>query len=336
MDNYILPLEWDETKQRSYRPYKTLKDAPNFKSMHFGQRKLLLSEIMFLTLHGVENDVVIYAGAAPSDHLIFLSSLFPSFTFILVDPEKWNSKFISLHPDLGQTNFSEEVKHYKITDKIQVVHGFFSNSLAHSLGQKYNDRSVLFISDIRPTNIDESSKDIEARNAIVNENMRMQRAWFGILNLSREAKKKVWAMFKFKADFEHPTTEYLSGDLYYQPWAPLRSPELRLITNQDSTCVYDNKWLEQHMIWYNEVKRNTKEGEVYSDAKFEHTICSLYLSKFPSSHKGKHSLMVAISLALNQKDFNNNLYCFQPGYVPNKHSQQRLINSIIAKDTKYS
>ena len=38
---------------------------------HFGQRKLLISEIEFLTMHARFNDTVVYAGAAPGTHIDF-------------------------------------------------------------------------------------------------------------------------------------------------------------------------------------------------------------------------------------------------------------------------
>ena len=58
--------------------------------VHWGQRKLLLSEIEFLTMVGpdesIEGATVVYAGAAPGTHVEYLSSLFPSVRFVLVDP----------------------------------------------------------------------------------------------------------------------------------------------------------------------------------------------------------------------------------------------------------
>jgi hypothetical protein len=51
---------------------------------HHGQRKLLLSEIKFLSSHsGILR--VDYAGAAPGDHILLLSELFPHITFHLYD-----------------------------------------------------------------------------------------------------------------------------------------------------------------------------------------------------------------------------------------------------------
>src|SRR5262245_53966686 len=60
--------------------------------IHWGQRKLLLSEIMFLTQWGHLANIVVYAGAAPSDHTPYLQSLFPNHTFILIDPRPFSIK----------------------------------------------------------------------------------------------------------------------------------------------------------------------------------------------------------------------------------------------------
>src|SRR6185312_13213560 len=42
---------------------------------HWGQRKLLLSEILFLTRWGHLGKTVVYAGAAPGSHIPYLSTL---------------------------------------------------------------------------------------------------------------------------------------------------------------------------------------------------------------------------------------------------------------------
>lgn len=51
---------------------------------HHGQRKLLLTEIEFLTNYNM--DLVIYAGSAPCEHMVVLAKMFPKVTFVLIDP----------------------------------------------------------------------------------------------------------------------------------------------------------------------------------------------------------------------------------------------------------
>ena len=54
---------------------------------HFGQRKLLLSEIQFL--NKVSNEYILYAGSAPGNKSYLLSLLYPEKKFILVDPNEY-------------------------------------------------------------------------------------------------------------------------------------------------------------------------------------------------------------------------------------------------------
>lgn len=54
--------------------------------VHWGQRKLLMSEIQFLVDYASAGDLVVYAGAAPGTHTEFLGSLFSDIFFLLVDP----------------------------------------------------------------------------------------------------------------------------------------------------------------------------------------------------------------------------------------------------------
>ena len=60
-------------------------------SLHMGQRKLLISEIMFLSnvlkSHD-EHAIVVYPGSSPNNKLGILRDLFPNVTFLLIDPEE--------------------------------------------------------------------------------------------------------------------------------------------------------------------------------------------------------------------------------------------------------
>ena len=60
--------------------------------IHWGQRKLLLSEIEFLTKFSVPGATVLYAGAAPGTHTLYLIELFPELKFVLVDPAPFSNK----------------------------------------------------------------------------------------------------------------------------------------------------------------------------------------------------------------------------------------------------
>ena len=62
-------------------------------TIHWGQRKLLIGEIEFLTRYWdpvkYPTPVVLYVGAASGEHLIILGKLFPTIRWILIDPAKF-------------------------------------------------------------------------------------------------------------------------------------------------------------------------------------------------------------------------------------------------------
>lgn len=109
---------------------------------HWGQRKLLLSEIEFLTLYSQHssNMLVVYAGAAPGTHTNFLANLFPHLRFVLVDPAPFDTK---------------------PSDSIVVRRDYFTNAIA----REYRDSltPVLFISDVRSTDFKMTDEERESR-----------------------------------------------------------------------------------------------------------------------------------------------------------------------------
>src|SRR5688572_5255739 len=73
------------THSHSHNPHKTAGEKKTV--IHWGQRKLLLSEIEFLTWHAFHGCAVVYAGAAPGTHIPYLCKLFPWVQkWILYDP----------------------------------------------------------------------------------------------------------------------------------------------------------------------------------------------------------------------------------------------------------
>ena len=150
-------------------------------------------------------------------------------------------------------------------------------------------------------------------------------------------------MFKFKATFGIPTSRYLKGDLYYQPWAPLKSPELRLITNSEEVREYSNDWLEQHLTWFNEVRRNTlneprdeKLNGVF-DTQFEYDIMKMYVDKFNSEYTDIYDWMGEISAELGDRDRNKEgLLQFEAGYETDEWRKKKWIDSLLTKMQKYT
>lgn len=99
-------------------PYNLIKIyKPNH---HIGQRKLLLNEIQFfsafMNMNG-GNELIIYVGAAPCEHLSFIKELFPNKKYLLIDPNfVIVNELITLiyqNPNLDLTNAKKILKHYK-------------------------------------------------------------------------------------------------------------------------------------------------------------------------------------------------------------------------------
>lgn len=186
------------------------------KVMAWGQKKLLLSEIEFMTLYGNMSKTVVYAGSAPGTHITILSDLFPKHKFILYDPRK----------------FAKRLEKYS---RIETHEDYFTNEVA----EKFKDQKVLFISDIRRGNID----DPEFEKIII-EDMEIQKKWINIM-------EPILSMLKFRLPYTPGKTKYFYGDIYLQAYAPLTSTETRLITDGKSIVEYDHTKYEEQMHYFN-------------------------------------------------------------------------------------
>lgn len=174
---------------------------------HWGQRKLLFSEIEFLTLYGDPTCLVIYAGAAPGTHIPFLSELFPLFCFLLVDPAPFN---------------------ITSTERIQVVQDYFTDEMADHY-RKTCHGNCLFISDVRSVSMEMQDAEKEDRVA---KDMERQMNWHLALN-------PVASMLKMRLPYPAPppspagATEYLDGIVYFPVWGGRTTTESRLVVIRD-------------------------------------------------------------------------------------------------------
>lgn len=207
-------------------------------ALHHGQRKLLVSEIGFLTRFATNETVVVYAGAAPGTHIPMLVSMFAAVPlWILVDPAPFKIDAAS---------------------NIVLVQDRFTDESAKELAARY--KSILFISDIRsagavPDKRKMSKKRFNKLNAKreggIEADMADQARWVGIL-------KPKAALLKFRLPFTPGKTRYLDGELAYQAWAPQLSAEARLTVvaeDKGRTKEYDHTTHEQRMFYFNAVTR---------------------------------------------------------------------------------
>ena len=199
---------------------------------HWGQRKLLLSEIEFLTEYGDRSSTVVYAGAAPGPRNEYLADLFPKHKFIFIDPNPFHEK---LRQAADGNN------------RIELISELFTDELALN----YRGKNVLFISNIRTADNTFMSKE-EVEKTLVEDNRR-QMSW----HLQMEP---VVSMLKFRLPWGAGITKYLSGysengKLYLPVWGGQTTTETSLVVSGNETYDYDNTIYEQQMFYFNTVQR---------------------------------------------------------------------------------
>lgn len=189
-----------------------------------GQRKLLVSEINFLTNYSHLSDTVLYIGASPGIHLNTLIKLFPNIK---------NWIFYDIH----------EIK-VQPSDSITIINEYFTPTDAIA----YSSKPILFISDIRsyPRNIGKPPPKVA--DSIIERDMKLQKECI-------ENGKFAMSMLKFRMPWKEGITEYFDGMLIYEPWSGEYSPELRLITDGSSTKKYNHITVDNQMYHYNKYVR---------------------------------------------------------------------------------
>jgi len=165
--------------------------------LHLGQRKLLLTEVDFLTEYCDLSKNIVYVGAAPGHHIEFLSSLFPNNIFYLYDPRE-----------------------FAITDNenIKIYQKYFTVEDVNKLDD------FIFISDIRQNICVKTMPQREICNKVM-EDMEFQKSW--VLEINPKI-----SLLKFRLPLFCETFEYFDGKIVEQPWAPESTYETRLIVQE--------------------------------------------------------------------------------------------------------
>lgn len=215
--------------------------------LHWGQRKLLLNEIEFLTQFGNLSKIVLYIGAADGKHIGLLANMFKKHKFILYDSNEFDNCLTSIS--------NIEIKKQLFTD----------NDI-----NLYKDQNVLMISDIRnmPNGYikslpDEMGDDLNIDlEEMVKLDMEMQKKW--VLEI-----KPIMSMLKFRLPYKPGKTEYFDGDILFQAWAPPTSTETRLIVGKDIKYkIYDNVEYESIMYRFNRCTR-IQPFELFDDLRLD-------------------------------------------------------------------
>jgi hypothetical protein len=215
-------------------------------TLHWGQRKLMLSEIEFLTKYTTKSlspYTCVYAGAAPGTHITFLSQLFPLVHFILIDPSEFS---------------------IQASDQITIRQEFMTKSIAEEYVGLEN---LLFISDVR--SVDYRAVDRSSLEESIQRDMTWQSDWYKII-------KPVAAMLKFRLPWDESVSSYLDGEIYLPVWGPQSTTECRLIidraqhsnqvTNEPGLRQYDHQLINNQLFYFNNITRCcVYEHDLYSE-----------------------------------------------------------------------
>jgi hypothetical protein len=228
----ILPHARDDEERLEYQSRKGEVKTVE----HWGQRKLMIAELEFLTLYSSSpSDVVVYAGAAPGLHTNFLAELFPGVLFVLYDPD----------PFVTVGTRSVVIRQEAFTDEI---------------AEKWRGKATLFISDIR-TKPPDGTRHVS--DDVVLADMAAQARWV------RCMRPRV-SMLKFRLPFVPGVTEYLDGVLHLPVWGGRSTSEVRLVVQAPADPAaeypvrkYDHMRHSDAMFRHNIVSRTTV---------FEHSV----------------------------------------------------------------
>lgn len=296
------------------------------KGLHFGQRKLLLSEVEFLTVlerqqraTGITRPLlVVYAGAAGGLHLPFLFGLFPHIRYVLIDPAPFCQGVQAVAKEEGGAI-------------LELISGYCTAELCTRLRETYGGTyECVLVSDIRsgaPSQVTRNAEHTE----IINRDNALQESYCVALQPS-------WAMLKFhppypaEKDPQSPRydasddtpdeVEYLSGTALLGVWAPKSSSEVRLVVSSPFTAplqkrMYNCREHEEQCYHYN------CSGRYERDVAAERSIWEAYRTTL-GHEESVESLAARASDALRHPSF----LPLQPGYNEDAARWYALVHSV--------
>ena len=221
------------TKKVPYEKSKKIIETLKNKPLHWGQLKLFLSELLFLSMFNTKAYTILYVGAAEGDHIAKLAEMFFRHKFILYDPR----------------NFSPSLKKYA---NIEMHNKYFTDDEAKKY--KKDGSNILFISDIRISEYGKYKTTYsEKSEEFVIDDMQYQMDWCKIIKPKK-------AYLKFRTMYIKEKFDYFDGTIYLQQYSPV-STESRLLTdNYDKLITYDSKEFDEKMAYYNCCMRPTQKS----------------------------------------------------------------------------
>lgn len=231
------------------------------KNLHYGQLKLLLSELELFLMPKTEKIThVIYAGAAPGTHIYLLAKFLPKIKWLLYDP---------------RNVFSPMLKKCK---NVKTYVQYFTEVDAEKLKEKLDQKKtkIALISDIRNNNIGKAKQDknLGKQQEIVYEDMMLQEQYYKIL-------KPHATLFKFRLNWRAGQTTYYRGKLFYPIYGKHATTEFRLFLDGPNCrkMKYDNKKYEEQCFYFNYCIRNQTQWDKKSSNILIKYFCDKYKIK---------------------------------------------------------
>lgn len=281
-------------------------------TLHWGQRKLLISEIIWLVDHWDPSThpspIFVYPGSMPGRHLNVLIRMFPQFTYVLYDTDRapngqarwWDldseiqaqiKNAQSLVHQAGQTEETKMITNYDQLENmikqggVVLVPKYFFDVDAEFFAAKFSGNCFL-CTDIRDLTYTGMVKDLTRANAVVMKDMELQKRWVQLM-------RPVSSLLKFRLPWIIPgqsresMTEYFTGQIYLQAWNGSTSSETRLCTDGIEMTRYSNKLYESMTFYHNNETREkdhyvVKVHSIAKDIDFD-TSKTGYDEKFDSS-----------------------------------------------------
>ena len=249
----IYPGRILDVKKAPHAPYRRRRFEKKT-ALHWGQRKLLMSEIEFLTEYANLSLPVLYVGAAPGIHINVLVRLFPDVRFILVDPREFKVRKSST---------------------VEIRREVFCDESARGIVKDFG--RVNFISDIR--SVDWKTHDEESLEMHVWQDMIDQQRWHTILS-------PYASMLKFRLPWNKRQSDYLKGVILFPIWSAPTSTECRLVVPSSSSSsskeTYDNVKYCNQMFYFQTRTRVSMYGDAHRcyDCVSERKILRRYMEKF--------------------------------------------------------
>jgi hypothetical protein len=268
------------------------KNAPIKRGDHIGQRKLLLSEVQFLTKVGTKYDIkyCIYAGAAPGHKTHYLSKLFPNIKFILVDPNKFNMVLV----DNNKSHRTEP------RDDIVHIYSDYPSESNHFLNKKIGD-----MDDTDKESVFDLIKNSKYKIFIIED--------FMDDTYSELFKKLEKCVFVSDIRSNTSNTENLSHpsdiDIYWNTsmmynWINIIQPEASLLKIR---MPFFNKDVNMKM-YENEFKTSKKYGidfiDDYKNFKFKMCKSTMYLQAWSRKTSGEMRMYIEKDNINNIEEYN--------------------------------